>query len=294
MACAQAKIQKQYFRDCNFSSGFFPDNKNGYGMSSAFKYNQLEEGSDLLDFNSSSPGTIQRSGALSQTITGGLQSSSSLPQGQMNSKQNSKSPVEMQSFNTNGQSSDSSGAGVIVPGFLRNAAHPYVCLFHLVFKGLAIFTYWIIYALTKDIVFTFILTTIFLAADFWTVKNVTGRILVGLRWWNKMNEDGTSEWVFESGVDRSQVSSLDKNVFWIALYVFPIYWAGAAISNVLSFSPNFVILNMMGLAFAGINAMGYTKCSRSGQQAVTDWAKNQAMKVITGNVLQNIGASSQV
>ena len=37
-----------------------------------------------------------------------------------------------------------------------------------------------------------------LAADFWTVKNITGRLLVGLRWWNKVNEDGTSEWVFES------------------------------------------------------------------------------------------------
>ena len=37
-----------------------------------------------------------------------------------------------------------------------------------------------------------------LAADFWTVKNVTGRLLVGLRWWNKVNEDGSTEWVFES------------------------------------------------------------------------------------------------
>ena len=37
-----------------------------------------------------------------------------------------------------------------------------------------------------------------LAADFWTVKNITGRLLVGLRWWNKVNDDGSSEWVFES------------------------------------------------------------------------------------------------
>jgi hypothetical protein len=182
----------------------------------------------------------------------------------------------------------------MIPSFLRNAAHPYVCLFHILFKTLAVFTYWIIYALTKDIIFTFILTTIFLAMDFWTVKNVTGRILVGLRWWNKMNDDGTSEWMFESGVDRSQVSTLDKNVFWIVLYVFPLFWVGAAISNFLSFSPNFVVLNLMGVAFAGTNALGYTKCSRSGQQAVTNWATSQAMKVITGNVIQNISSSSQV
>ena len=34
--------------------------------------------------------------------------------------------------------------------------------------------------------------------DFWTVKNVTGRLLVGLRWWNHVDEDGKSHWVFEN------------------------------------------------------------------------------------------------
>jgi hypothetical protein len=34
--------------------------------------------------------------------------------------------------------------------------------------------------------------------DFWTVKNITGRKLVGLRWWNDFEEDGTEVWRFES------------------------------------------------------------------------------------------------
>ena len=33
--------------------------------------------------------------------------------------------------------------------------------------------------------------------DFWTVKNVSGRILVGLRWWNEVKEDQTV-WIFEA------------------------------------------------------------------------------------------------
>jgi len=37
-----------------------------------------------------------------------------------------------------------------------------------------------------------------LAFDFWTVKNISGRLLVGLRWWNEINEDGTNSWLFES------------------------------------------------------------------------------------------------
>lgn len=34
--------------------------------------------------------------------------------------------------------------------------------------------------------------------DFWTVKNVTGRLMVGLRWWNYVDDNGQSHWVFES------------------------------------------------------------------------------------------------
>ena len=34
--------------------------------------------------------------------------------------------------------------------------------------------------------------------DFWTVKNVSGRLLVGLRWWNDVDEAGQNHWRFES------------------------------------------------------------------------------------------------
>lgn len=34
--------------------------------------------------------------------------------------------------------------------------------------------------------------------DFWTVKNITGRLLVGLRWWNFVDEDGQNHWKYES------------------------------------------------------------------------------------------------
>jgi hypothetical protein len=37
---------------------------------------------------------------------------------------------------------------------------------------------------------TFILVIMFTAFDFWTVKNVTGRLLVNLRWWSEIDELG--------------------------------------------------------------------------------------------------------
>ncbi len=42
-----------------------------------------------------------------------------------------------------------------------------------------------------------------LAADFYYLKNIAGRRLVGLRWWNEVDTaTGDSHWVFESQ-DRS-------------------------------------------------------------------------------------------
>lgn len=53
-----------------------------------------------------------------------------------------------------------------------------------------------------------------LAADFWTVKNVSGRLMVGLRWWNKVNEDGSTEWVFESRKVRHSLQNRKFIIFW--------------------------------------------------------------------------------
>ena len=54
------------------------------------------------------------------------------------------------------------------------------------------------------------------ALDFWTVKNVSGRydqfliysfyyrILVGLRWWSRVRNDGKEEWHYES-LEKSKI-----------------------------------------------------------------------------------------
>ena len=56
---------------------------------------------------------------------------------------------------------------------------------------------------TSSFVLVFILTMLILAADFYYLKNIAGRRLVGLRWWNEVDvSTGDSHWVFESQ-DRS-------------------------------------------------------------------------------------------
>ena len=58
--------------------------------------------------------------------------------------------------------------------------------------------FYILSALFIDnFVIIFVVTVLLAALDFWVVKNVSGRILVGLRWWNEINDLGESVWKFE-------------------------------------------------------------------------------------------------
>jgi hypothetical protein len=75
-------------------------------------------------------------------------------------------------------------------------------------------------------ILVFIITVILLAADFYYLKNIAGRRLVGLRWWNEVNhQTGETHWVFESAdPDTRTINATDKRFFWLALYAQPALW----------------------------------------------------------------------
>lgn len=90
------------------------------------------------------------------------------------------------------------GQGNAVQEILATSAHPTVAVFHVSFKLAAIAAYLLLGIFTGSFVVQFVLTVTLLAFDFWTVKNVSGRLLVGLRWWNDVDEDGAGTWRFET------------------------------------------------------------------------------------------------
>ena len=77
----------------------------------------------------------------------------------------------------------------------------------------------------------FIITILLLAADFYYLKNIAGRRLVGLRWWNEVEpQTGESKWVFESSEPGTKtVNPTDSRFFWLALYVQPLLWVVMAV-----------------------------------------------------------------
>lgn len=57
---------------------------------------------------------------------------------------------------------------------ISNSANPFVCISHMLFKGLAIFFY-LFSGFTFDSAMVFLLVAIFAVLDFWVVKNISGR-----------------------------------------------------------------------------------------------------------------------
>lgn len=96
---------------------------------------------------------------------------------------------------------------------ITKASKPFVVLFTIIFKIGSVLFYFF-GGLFFDKIIIFIAVVLLLAADFWTVKNVTGRLLVGLRWWSDFKEDGTEEWKYESYNHEHTTNPIDKSFFW--------------------------------------------------------------------------------
>ena len=65
-------------------------------------------------------------------------------------------------------------------------------------QALAILTYLFGEWFSSSFVNQFVVCVLLLAFDFWTVKNVSGRLMVGLRWWSEVQDDGSQHWRFEA------------------------------------------------------------------------------------------------
>jgi hypothetical protein len=163
----------------------------------------------------------------------------------------------------------------------QQSHHPTALMFHVGFKAAALFVYLFGGLFSKSFVLAFVMVVLLLAFDFWTVKNVSGRLLVGLRWWNEVREDGSNEWRFESREDTSRISDLDSRVFWLTLWVMPILWAVFAFSTFFSFNYGWMLCCLVALSLSGANLYGYTKCSSAAKERMGGIASTVASNMLS-------------
>lgn len=165
---------------------------------------------------------------------------------------------------------------------LDQSSHPKTAFMTLIFKAIAILAYIFLNLFVSDFVIVFIVIVLSLAFDFWFVKNVSGRLLVGLRWWNRVREDGTSEWIFEASPTK-QSNKFDKLVFWGCLYISPVVWVilGLLLSGL---KPTWLLI--VGIAFfmSAANLVGYWKCLRNGGKKIQKFVATQAVSAAIDQV----------
>jgi len=185
-------------------------------------------------------------------------------------------------------------------------AHPQAAFFTVLFKGLSIGAYIFGTWFSSNFILIFVFVVLCLACDFWTVKNVTGRLLVGMRWWNHIKEDGTAEWKYESKAAndindvtsaadplRKQQENKDSRLFWTSLYLTPCAWILLSVACIVKFNLKWLPLTLVGIALNGAQLWGYWKCrSDQKEQMVTadhDNSTSPFPKFIEEYTRQNIG-----
>jgi len=116
--------------------------------------------------------------------------------------------------------------------------------------------------------------------QFLVLQNLSGRLLVGLRWWNRIKDDGTSEWVYEAHPNaEKRVPAMNSRIFWGGLYGAMIAWVSAALLALLTFDVQWLLVCITALALTGANVTGYTRCS---QQAGAASGANQTAGGLSG------------
>ena len=142
-------------------------------------------------------------------------------------------------------------------------------------QTLAIITYMFGDWFSSSFVNVFVVCVLLLAFDFWTVKNVSGRLMVGLRWWSEVQDDGSQHWRFEAQEENLQSTTLDIGVFWVGLIAPAVVWALLGVGMFLRLKFDWLLLVATALALSGANIIGYVRCKSDARAKITSAVTNR-------------------
>jgi hypothetical protein len=85
---------------------------------------------------------------------------------------------------------------------------------------------------------------------------------VGLRWWNYIDEEGVSRWMFEARNGNSQhmLSASEVRIFWIGLAITPALWLVLFLTALSGLRFQWMVLVVIGLTLSASNLLGYLRC----------------------------------
>lgn len=159
----------------------------------------------------------------------------------------------------------------------RRFRHPWAAFFHIIFKTLSLLLYLFGGLFGQDFISTFVAVILLISMDFWVVKNVTGRLLAGLRWSNYIDDEGNSHWLFENRNKKlaqnprdrgtklyEETSNIygtaDSSIFWTGLIVAPLIWSLLIMVSLFKLNVQWLMLVSLAFVLSGSNLYGYTRC----------------------------------
>ena len=150
--------------------------------------------------------------------------------------------------------------------FIKKSRNPLVALVTVTLKLLSILSFLFTSIFTSNEALVMTTVILFIAADFWYTKNISGRILVGLRWWNNYDKETQGNiWKFESKNEIKE-SNVDRKTFWISLYGFAALWVVLFVWESIAFNFTWAFLCLISMVISGINVVGFFKCSKIQQK----------------------------
>ena len=114
--------------------------------------------------------------------------------------------------------------------------------------------------------------------DFWVTKNLTGKKLVGLRWFSQISETGEEEWIFESRSVNRKAHAGNIMVFWISQIVFMVFWIFVFIVNIITLSLFWIGLGYFCAMLSVLNFGCYFKCRGEHQKKAKELTKKMGLK----------------
>uniref|UniRef100_A0A2C9VC16 Golgi apparatus membrane protein TVP23 n=1 Tax=Manihot esculenta TaxID=3983 RepID=A0A2C9VC16_MANES len=117
-------------------------------------------------------------------------------------------------------------------------------------------------------------------------KNVSGRILVGLRWWNEIDDMGESVWKFES-LDQESLARLNKKdswLFWWTLYLTAVVWLVLGIFSLIRLQADYCLITGVCLTLSLANIIGFTKCRKDARKQIQQFASQTIASQVSSTI----------
>ena len=207
---------------------------------------------------------------------------------QMESERREDKNLMLKDSELRGQGHGAQRSSNVMPEFISSSSHPGVAAVHVILKIGIVFLYLILPLVTTTFNTLFFII-ILGAVDFWIVKNVAGRLLVGLRWWIDFNEDGEEHWKFECKVDEKENSGASDKAFWWTLILFSLIWIGLSVINILKINLTHMTICIFCTVLLIFNVYSYYRCSKVQKDNVTrllsQYGAEAAARYMRGSII---------